>query len=186
MHTTSINVSSTIPEELIENSSLQDIQGYNQDLEAYLKYVQKGGKLNDGVVDIQEDVIVAVAPPRKNKVPWFGRVTKIDYDGQEATVRWMEKTGNNAVYFYLTDNSSQVHFETVICNGVDFEPILNSTLMWRLSTPLCFIQAMNADEPPQLIQQNAIIMSKKQRNKFDLSQMVFANAVEFRDFCSQL
>jgi hypothetical protein len=181
------NISSTLPETNIENASIQDIISYNEDLEAYIAYVNSGSVLNDGVRNLKKDAVVAVAPERKNGIPWFGRVLELSEDKQEVKVRWMDRLQNKTIYFYLTDDQATIHYETVICNGVQMEPILEEKLMWKLITPLPFIQSMNSDTPPELLQQSGnTILGYKKRNKFDLSQMIFVNSEEFLEFAKVL
>ena len=134
--TISNNISSTLATENIESTSTQVISEYNQDLQSYLSYVKKGCRLYDGVDNIQENVVVAIAPKRKNRLPWFGRVIEINQNQKELNVRWMDRLENKTIYFYLTNNNSIIHFDTVICNGIEFEPLLDKKLMWKLVTPL--------------------------------------------------
>jgi hypothetical protein len=181
------NISSTLPEADIEDASVQDITSYNEDLEAYIAYVNSGSVLNDGVLNLKKNVVVAVAPERKNGIPWFGRVLDIDEDNQEVKVCWMDRLQSKTVYFYLTDNEATVHYDTIICNGVQMEPLLEEKLMWKLVTPLPFIQSMNSDTPPELLQQKGTTISTYQkRKKFDLSQMIFINSEEFLEFAKVL
>ena len=181
------NISSTLPETDIENASVEDIVSYNEDLEAYIEYVNSGSVLNDGVHNLKKNVVVAVAPERKNGIPWFGRVLEVEEDKQEVKVRWMDRLQSKTIYFYLTNDKATIHYETIICNGVQMEPVLEEKLMWKLITPLSFIQSMNSDTPPELLQQkdNTIVAYKKKK-KFDLSQMIFANSEEFLEFAKVL
>ncbi len=43
------NISSTLPETDIDNASVEDIASYNEDLEAYIAYINNKSVLNDGV-----------------------------------------------------------------------------------------------------------------------------------------
>lgn len=176
------NISNTMPEQHVTDTTESHITAYNEDLAAYLSYIRNGSKLYDGVTNPQVGSIAAVAPRRKNGVPWFGRILSVDHEEQKISLRWLDRVENKTIYFYLSDSEEIVHFETVICTGVDFEPIVGSKMMWKLVTPLCFIQAMNQDEPPQLIQQNLKVRAPTPRNKYDLGQLVFANADEFMNF----
>ena len=181
------NISSTLPETNIENASVQDIISYNEDLEAYIAYINSGSVLNDGVHNLKKNVVIAVALQRKNGIPWFGRVLDVEEDKQEVKVRWMDRLQSKTMYFYLTNDEATIHYETIICNGVQMEPVLEEKLMWRLITPLPFIHSMNSDTPPELLQQKGnTIISYKKRTKFDLSQMIFANSEEFLEFAKVL
>ena len=182
----SCTISSTLPTSDISSTNKKDIAAYNEDLESYIKYIQGGSRLFDGVQNIRTNVVVAIAPKRKNGLPWFGRVTDVDKDNQNLTVRWMDRLQNKTVYFYLTNNTSEVHYETVICNGVDFEPILGEKLMWKLVTPLSFIQNLNADILPELLQPDTVVATYQKKQKFDLTQMVFGSAAEFTNFIKLL
>ncbi len=181
------NISSTLPETNIKNASVEDIMSYNEDLEAYIAYVNSRSVLNDGVDNLKKNVVVAVAPERKNGIPWFGRVLDVDERKQEVRVRWMDRLQSKTIYFYLTNDQATVHYETIICNGVQMEPVLDEKLMWKLITPLPFIQSMNSDTVPELIQQKGnTIVTYNKRKKFDLSQMIFANSAEFLEFAKVL
>ena len=181
------NISSTLPETHIEDASVQDIISYNEDLEAYIAYVNSGSVLNDGVLNLKKNVVVAVAPERKNGISWFGRVLDVAANKQEVTVRWMDRLQSKTIYFYLSNEVATIHYETIICNGVQMEPVLEEKLMWKLITPLAFIQSMNSDTPPDLLQQKEnTISSYKKRKKFDLSQMIFASSEEFLQFVKVL
>lgn len=186
MQTIACNISSTLPEDDIEHASLEAITSYNEDLEAYIAYVKNGSKLNDGVHNLKKDVVVAVSPERKNGIPWFGRVLAIDNEKKEVNVRWMDRLQSKTIYFYLTDNSASIHYETIICNGVQMEPMLGDKLMWKLVTPLPFIQSMNTDTPPALQQNSTVVGTSNKKKKFDLSQMIFASTEEFLQFAKIL
>ena len=176
------NISSTLPKSNIQHASVEDIE----DLEAYIAYINNGSVLNDGVHNIKRDVIVAEAPEKKNGLPWFGRVINV-YDQQhELRVRWMDRQQSKTIYFFLTDEEAIVHFETVICNGVQMEPLLGDKLMWKLITPLSFLQSMNTDSPPEIQQNSTKLVPYQRRKKFDLSQMLFASSEEFLQFAKVL
>jgi hypothetical protein len=186
IHRISSTISSTLPEKDINNTNKKDIAEYNEDLAAYVKYIKGGSKFFDGVQNIRTDIVVAVAPQRKNGIPWFGRVISIEPENQMLQVRWMDRLQSKTVYFYLTNNTSKVHYETVICNGVDFEPILGEKLMWKMVTPLCFIQNLNSDSLPTIQQSNSVVLPYQRKQKFDLTQMVFGSAAEFTQFVKLL
>jgi hypothetical protein len=182
----SCNISSTLPGNSITSSNKQDITSYNEDLEAYIKYIRGGSKLYDGVQNLGKDVVVAVAPPRRNGIPWFGRVIDFNNETKQVMVRWMDKVQDKTIYFYLTTNNSEVHYETIICSGVEFEPVLGDRLMWKMVTPLAFIQSMNNVDAPELQQSNSQIAHYQKRNVFDLTQMVFSSITEFLEFVKML
>jgi hypothetical protein len=182
VQTISQRISSTIPTENIEATTAKDICGYNEDLEAYMAYIKSGSKMYDGTENLQIGSVAAVAQARKNGIPWFGRILHVDIEKQSVSLCWLDRLENKTIYFYLLDSIESVHFDTIICSGVDFEPHVGSKLMWKLVTPLCFIQAMNKDEPPELIQQDVKLREAKKRTKYDLSQLVFANSDEFLNF----
>lgn len=180
------NISSTLPGTDVGQASIEDIESYNEDLTAYIAYINNSSVLNDGVQDLKTNVVVAVAPERKNGNPWFSCVLEIHEEEEQVTVRWMDRQKNKTVYFYLTGKVGRIHFETIICNGVQMEPMLAETLMWKLVTPLPFIQSMNTDSPPTLQQNSSTIKPYKKRKKFDMSEMIFANSNEFLQFAKVL
>jgi hypothetical protein len=182
----SSNISCTLPESTLDKTNMKDILGYNEDLAAYVKYIKGGSKLYDGVQNLRNDVVVATAPERKNGLPWFGRVLQIFEETEQVLVHWMDRCQSNAMYFYLTDNTSTVHYDSIICNGVEFEPVLQDTLQWKLVTPLAFIQSMNTDVPPTLLQNDDKIKVYEKSTKFDLTQMVFGSSQEFMEFIKYL
>jgi hypothetical protein len=79
-----------------------------------------------------------------------------------------------------------VHTESIICNGVEFKSVYgNKQLLWKLLTPVPFIQALNSDlsKMPTLA---ALFTSQKPKPKskknIDLISLVFNSADEFVNF----
>ena len=180
------NICSTLPQQNIQEQTLEEITNYNEDLQVHKNYIESGCKLYDGVENLRKNVVVAVAPPRANGTPWFGRVIDFNEQMQEIQVRWMDKLQNKTTYFYLTEKEGTIHFETVICNGIQFEPLLQDTLTWKLLTPLAFIQSMNNSNPPKIQQNNTLLTVRPTKKKFDLTKMLFANSVEFLEFVNAM
>ena len=83
----------------------------------------------------------------------------------------------------MDDTVDPVDKEAVICNGVEFEPVYGDTqLLWKLLTPLPFIQALNAnpEDAPSIIQPFSNIKSTlKKKKNIDLTSLAFQNAAEF-------
>lgn len=186
INTITTNICNSTANQNIDNTTEEEIIEYNEDLTAYLKYIKNGSKLYDGIENITEDVVVAVAPPRKNGVPWFGRVVKLHSNLSQLDVRWLDRLETKNIYFYLTEKLATIHYDTIICNGVQLEPVIGNKLMWKLITPLSFIQNLNCDEPPNIIQQSGKIPSRVKQIKYDLSKMLFGNSEEFITFVKSM
>jgi hypothetical protein len=125
-----------------------------------------------------------VSPARRGGLPWFGRVLSWDKHAQQVHLRWMDKwtKTNNSKYFYLTTEES-VHQDTIICNGVDFEPIYGSQLLWQLQTPLPIIRDLQEGKQLNITVQNYTHLAPKEtRPVYKLEDMIFANKEEFVEF----
>lgn len=87
----------------------------------------------------------------------------------------------------MDDNKAKIHVETVICNGVEFEPELGNGngLLWHLLTPMSFISALALGE--NLLRKNeANAKVTEQQQQVDLTTLVFHNAEEFREYITGL
>jgi hypothetical protein len=99
---------------------------------------------------------------------------------------WLHKSTNITKFFYLNDTPDIVHTESIICNGVEFEPVYsNKQLLWKLLTPVPFIQALNSD-PSKMPTLAAPFTSQKPKPKskknVDLTSLVFNLTDEFVNF----
>ena len=127
------------------NNTNNTPQSHNH-LQEYLNNVKSGISLKDGTIDLELTTIVAVQPDRANGLPWFGKV--ICFIGtSKLELLWLHKTTTNNTKFYYLDSSTDIiHKDSVICNRVEFEPVYGyDQLLWKLLTPLSFIQALNTN-----------------------------------------
>lgn len=152
----------------------------NEDLAAYVRFLRSGKTLRDGVENMSVDSVAVVAPDRKNGIPWFGRV--LEMDDNRAKLRWLHKHTSHATYFYLSDSIDWVHFDAVICNGVDFEPIIGAEFLWKLVTPLQFIRALNQELPPAITQPDITLIPRANIPKHDISKLMFSDVDDFKRF----
>jgi hypothetical protein len=123
---------------------------------------------------LQLNSIIAIAPSRKNALPWFGKVFKIHLNNT-VDVLWFHKH-NDSIYYFLNKKPDNVHYDAIICNGIEFEPNYNETLQWRLLTPISFIQALNSDNIPIL--RNLLHTPnpyKPNQAAFNITNLVFKN-----------
>jgi hypothetical protein len=127
------------------------------------------------------NTIVAAQPDRKNALPWFGKVVQL-IGTDQVEILWLHKSNNMAKYYYLDDKTSTVHREAIICNGVEFEPVFRAQLLWKLLTPLSFIQELNQVQPPNLAHPLATTTFVQKAQAFDITNLVFNDAEEFEDF----
>ena len=105
------------------SSNLATTNTPDNSLQDYLKFIKRGGTLNDGIQGMDVDCIVAVQPERINAHPWFGKVVKIDSTLKQVHLKWLHRHESSTTYFYMKDSLDVVHVDTIICNGVDFEPV---------------------------------------------------------------
>ena len=159
----------------------------NDDLQAYLRYMKCGGRLQDQIDGLQKDAIVAVAPDLgEGRLPWFGRVIQIDSVAEEILIRWFHKGVSSNVYMFKEEEEPVwIHFETVICNGVYFEPTGESVgKMWKLITPMQFIREMNVHKF-DMIQADSCTMKTRIKN-VDILGMHFNNSTELESFLENI
>lgn len=141
-------------------------------------------RLKDGVIDLRRNSIVAVQPSRANGIPWFGKVLQL-IGNDQVEVLWLHKSSNNAKLFFLNDTPNIISNDTIICNGVDMEPIYGyDKLLWKLLTPTAFIQALNADpdKMPTLAPPMSQLQAKQKKQNIDLTTLAFNNTEEFQKF----
>lgn len=149
----------------------------------YRKYIMRGGKLSDGCTDISVGSIVAVMPDRKNAIPWFARVVEILPDEDLLQIIYLHRQANTNKYYYKDDNVDTVHNDAVICNGVEFEPCFkDTTMVWKLLTPVHFIQALNSNSPPTITYLVDTTKIKPNLPQLDISTLIFASKDEFVQF----
>ncbi len=96
-------------------------------------------------------------------------------------VLWLHKE-NTTNYFYLDDSTAIIHQDTVICNGVEMEPLYGTRLLWHLRTPLPYIQAMNSDNIPPLLPPLTTTTLLKQKQAFDITGLAFSSVEDFTSF----
>lgn len=164
-----------------ESSNRINKKTYNH-LQDYLVYIQSGACLRDGINGIQLGTLVAVQPVRKNGLPWFGKVTKF-VDEEQFELLWLHKEAATRFY-YLDDSVDVIHKDTIICNGIEFEPVFGEKLVWRLLTPLPFIQAMNQDEEniPKLTNPVFQATPTIRKKTFDITKLAFNDKEEFAEY----
>ena len=75
----------------------------NTELQSYLQYIQRGGKLSDGIIGMQLDAVIAVQPMRSNSLPWFARVVQVGLAQHEVQVKWLHRHEQSSKYFYQDD-----------------------------------------------------------------------------------
>ena len=154
---------------------------YNH-VQAYLRYVKRGGKLGDGVENLLEDTIT-VQPPRKNAVPWFARVIAVQNADDIIAVRWLHRQDMSTKFFFLEDKIDEVHFEAIICNGIEMKPVWEGAqVMWKLLTFLVFIQGLNSDDLATIDQTRCNTAVRSSVPRVDITELVFEDAEEFRNF----
>ena len=160
--------------------------GFNNSLQAHLRFVKRGGKLNDGVIGVQADCVVAIQPERANAQPWFAKVVKVDESNNMLHINYMHRHKNSTMYFYIQEAEDTTHYDTIICNRIDFEPVFKEKLMWKLLTSLPFIQALNSNKPPTMTLYKGKQHIQESQPKYELSNLVFANQEEFKEFVTKL
>ena len=74
------------------------------------------------------------------------------------------------------------HKKAMICNGVEFEPLVGDRLLWKLKTPLSFIRLMNSENPPTIVLPTATSTYNRKTRAFDISALVFNNREEFEQY----
>jgi hypothetical protein len=130
---------------------------------------------------MQVGTIVAVQPDRRNGIPWFGKVTASKNEHVE--VIWLHKLKSNSKYFYLSKTTDTISKETIICHGIDFEPCFKDGLLWRLLTPLSFIQALNPKDDttpiPTILSPLTHVTSTPNKISFDITQLAFPDKEAF-------
>jgi hypothetical protein len=155
-------------------------------IQDYLAYLKSGATLHDETDGMQVGAIVTVASYKKNaKVPWFEKVTNIDTDYVD--VIWLHRCKNTIKYYYTDSSVNRIHFDTIICNGVEFAPKFGDKLVWKLLTPLLFLYTLH--QSPEQITINKPISSSlfsqpKEQICRDISSLTFTNKQEFEDFVS--
>jgi hypothetical protein len=150
-------------------------------LRDYNAYLLSGATLNDGVTNISVNCIVAAQPPRMNGNPWFAKVTNL-IDNDSIEVRWLHSSIHASKYYYMEDTPDVIPTESIICNGVEFEPVFAETLLWRLLTPLPFIARLNTDQVTTLAPAIAIPSYSKRKKNVDITSLVFSNRLEFEKY----
>ena len=53
--------------------------------------------------------------------------------------------------FYIAEDTDEVPPGSIICNGVEFEVVIKHKMLWKLLTPMAYIQALNTDNPPVIL-----------------------------------
>ena len=107
-----IPITSSLPHSIITNSIIATSyfdpksSSIHQHLIQHFNYVQSGHHLHDGMENIVVGSIVAVAPSRKNGIPWFGKVLQLLPSSLE--VLWLHKESTTN-YFYLDDSIAIIH-----------------------------------------------------------------------------
>jgi hypothetical protein len=110
-----------------------------------LDNIISGTCLKDSIQDITVHSIVAVQPQQVNGLLWFGKIICF-VESDHLELLWLHKSTNISKFFYLNDTPDIVYLESIICNGVEFEPVYrNQQLLWKLLTPIPFIQALNSN-----------------------------------------
>ena len=100
-------------------------------------------------------------------------------------VKWLHRHEQSSKYFYQDDTIDVIHKETIICNGIDLQPVFGEKLMWKLLTLLLFIQALNQDQPSRMTE-NWNIATRLSAVKYDLTELMFEDEQDFRKFATSL
>lgn len=137
--------------------------------------------LNDGVSNLELGTIVALQPSRSNALPWFAKALSW-YNASTLTVMWMDSVNSTHSLYHFMDSEEQVSIDAVICNGVEFEPVFGDTLLWRILTPISFIQALNSEDMPKLSPALVGKITPTKPTSFDITGMVFADKEQFLKF----
>jgi hypothetical protein len=122
--------SPTLTSTIISSTQLQTTptnQANYTHLRQHYDYLQTRHRLYDGIINLRQNSIIATPPPKSNGVPWFGKVLKINDDTVD--VLWFHKH-NDSTYYYLNDTPVKLQKISIICNGIEFEPVYDSTLHW--------------------------------------------------------
>jgi hypothetical protein len=89
-----------------------------------------------------------------------------------------QKATNN-----LSKTTDTISKETIICYGIDFEPCFENSLLWRLLTPLPFIQALNPKDDttpiPTILSLLAHVNLALNKISFDITQLAFPDKEAF-------
>lgn len=121
---------------------------------------------------------------------WFARVISISDHVKikkynrilcELEVLWLQRH-NNTKYYYLEDCTDMISLQSVICTGVEFEPVFEDSLVWELLTPMAFIRALETTEEPEMLLPLTTVSTATKLRAFDITNLVFNNIQEFQDF----
>ena len=136
---------------------------------------------------MQPDCIIAITPARIGGLPWFARVLHWNKATHQVQMRWMDKytKTNNSKYFYLTTEET-LHEDTIICNGVDFQPIYGSELLWQLQTPLPLIRELQEGKQLITTQMYQHLPHQISRPMYNIEDMVFGSKEDFIEFVSKV
>lgn len=148
-------------------------------MQEYLAHMISGAHLYDGVENITINSIIATPPRQNAKLPWFGKVVAIRES--EVDVLWFQKLKGNK-YFYLNDTCDPVSFNAIICNGIEFTPIFGDKLVWKLMTPLPFINAMQQEIIPTIEPPCTTPTIVRKKDRIDLSSLVFSTTEELEQY----
>ena len=188
---TTLNNSNNTPQsnlayKILPTNNDEDVNGTNQDIQKHLDYMLSENRLCDGIENISINSIIAVAPTRKNGIPWFARVVQILEGGEEFLVKWFDlDPDGSSKYCLLTESEDTVHADAIICNGVEFAPFFGEKLLWKLLTPLHFIQQLNQDEPAEIVQQRNRVRISPSHPKVNFTSLMFKDAESFKQYLTQ-
>jgi hypothetical protein len=85
-------------------------------------------------------------------------------------------------YYFLNDKLDNVNMNSVICNGVEFEPLFEARLLWILLTLILFIKALNSDDSLSIEKATSSLSFQTKKQTMDITNLIFSDKVEFEEF----
>lgn len=95
----------------------------------------------------------------------------------------MDKYQSKNCYQFLF-SKDYVSMNAIICNDVDFKPMFHERVIWKLITPLPFIQALNNENIPlpALLPPISNLTTIFKKPSIDITALAFNNKEEFEAF----
>jgi hypothetical protein len=147
-------------------------------LQKYLTYLRSRAYLNDDIIGLGKESIVAAQPSRKNGLPWFRKVFTFDKT-DNVILLWLYKHTSSNKYYYLHDTTDTISADAIICNSIKFELVFSDKLLWKLLTLISFIHVLNQDTIPTLV---LSISTAAFCKVFDITTLVIESITEFEEY----
>ena len=93
----------------------------------------------------------------------------------------VNRRSSSLEFYYLQEETQLVSMDTIICNGVEFEPVFDQKLVWRLLTPVPYIQEL-ACGGGVMQGLGKLVQQKPRDEKVDITSLVFHGKDDFNEF----